>query len=186
MQVPVSGPKLYDLMDDFEDAHLLFKVSDFTLSIRDNPKSSYKVYSVDPGLSLAVAPANHLDLGQRLETAVFIELKRRYGDNRSNAIASYSANNCPEVDFVVGDEATSEPYQLIQVAVRTGIDSASVADFANPSLSDKFRSEIGNLTAAMSNTGLQHGTLISLDEEGSVTTPAGTIDVVPAWRWFLQ
>lgn len=186
MQVPVSGPKLYDLMDDFEDAHLLFKVSDFTRSIRDNPKSSYKVYSVDPGLSLAVAPANHLDLGQRLETAVFIELKRRYGDNRSNAIASYSAKNCPEADFVVGDEATGEPYQLIQVAVRTGIDSTSVVDFADPSLSDKFRSEIGNLTAAMSNTGLRHGTLISLDEEGSVTTPAGTIDVVPAWRWFLQ
>ncbi|KAA8818219.1 ATP-binding protein [Bifidobacterium vespertilionis] len=186
MQVPVSSGKLYDLMDDFEDAHLLFKVGGFTLSIRDNPKTPYKVYAVDPGLSLAVAPANHLDLGQRLETAVFIELKRRYGDNRTNAIASYSAANCPEVDFIVGDEATGDPYQLIQVAAQTGVERTMVTDFDDHSLNRKFRSEIGNLSAAIGNTGLKHGTLISLDEEGEVTVPAGTIEVIPAWRWFLQ
>ncbi|MCH9276652.1 ATP-binding protein [Bifidobacterium amazonense] len=185
MQVPVSGNKLYDLLDDFEDAHLLFKVGDFTFSIKDNPKASRKVYAVDPGLSLAVAPANHLDLGQRLETAVFVELKRRYGGNRSNAIASYSASNCPEVDFVVGDDATGEPYQLIQVAVETGIDATTVDDFGTAQLTDKFRSEIGNLSAAMANTGMDHGTLISINEEGTVTVTSGTIDVVPAWRWFL-
>lgn len=188
MQVPVSGNKLYDLLDDFEDAHLLFKVGDFTFSIKENPRSSSKIYSVDPGLSLAVAPANHLDIGQRLETAVFVELKRRYGDNRSNAIATYSAANCPEVDFVVGDEAAGEPYQLIQVAVKTGIsaDTGVVTDFAGQDLSHKFRSEIGNLAAAMANTGLHAGTLISLDEEGSVTVPDGAIEVVPAWKWFLR
>lgn len=186
MQVPVSGGKLYDLLDDFEDAHLLFKVGDFMFSIKDNPKAASKVYAVDPGLSLAVAPANHLDVGQRLETAVFVELKRRYGGNRANAIASYSAANCPEVDFVVGDSATDDPYQLIQVAAATGIDTTYVVDFAAASLSDKFRSEIGNLAAAMANTGLDHGTLISLDEEGRVEVPSGFIDVVPAWRWFLQ
>lgn len=186
MQVPVSSGKLYDLLDDFEDAHLLFKVRDFTLSIKENPRSSSKVYAVDPGLSLAVAPANHMDVGQRLETAVFVELKRRYGDNRSNVIASYSAANCPEVDFVVGDEATSESYQLIQVAANTGVDATTIVDFAGPDLGDKFRSEIGNLSAAMDNTGLRSGTLISLEEEGQVTVPSGVVDVVPAWKWFLR
>lgn len=186
MGVPVSGGKLYDLLDDFEDAHLLFKVSDFSLSIKDNPKASHKVYAVDPGLSLAIAPASHLDLGQRLETAVFVELKRRYGGNRNDVIASYSAANCPEVDFVVGDIAMAEPYQLIQVATHTGLDSTSVSDFNRPDLSDKFRSEIGNLAVAMANTGVDHGTVISIDEEGRVTVPAGTIDVIPAWKWFLQ
>ncbi|MBW3080067.1 ATP-binding protein [Bifidobacterium saguinibicoloris] len=186
MQVPVSGGKLYDLLDDFEDAHLLFKIGDFTFAIKDNPKAANKVYAVDPGLSLAVAPANHLDLGQRLETAVFVELKRRYGDNRTNTIATYSAGNCPEVDFVIGDIAAGEPYQLIQVAVETGIDTTRIDDFASTSLRDKFRSEIGNLAAAMENTGLDHGTLISLNEEGRVAVPSGTIEVIPAWRWFLQ
>lgn len=186
MQVPVSSGKLYDLLDDFEDAHLLFKVGDFTLSIKENPRSSSKVYAVDPGLSLAVAPANHMDIGQGLDTAVFVELKRRYGDNRSNVIASYSAANCSEVDFVVGDEATSEPYQLIQVAANTGIEATTIVDFAGRDLSDKFRSEIGNLSAAMDNTGMRSGTLISLEEEGQVTVPSGVIDVVPAWKWFLR
>ncbi|KFI97007.1 ATP-binding protein [Bifidobacterium stellenboschense] len=186
MRVPISGNKLYDLLDDFEDAHLLFKVGDFTLSIKDNPRSSSKVYAVDPGLSLAVAPANHMAIGQRLETAVFVELKRRYGGNRSNTIATYSAANCPEVDFVVGDEATGEPYQLIQVAAQTGLDATTVTDFAEQNLSAKFRSEIGNLDAAMRNAGLSTGTLISLEEEGLVTVPAGTIEVVPAWKWCLR
>lgn len=90
------------------------------------------------------------------------------------------------MDFVVGDEVAGEPYQLIQVAVRTGIDAESVIDFAGQDLSRKFRSEIGNLAAAMANTGLRTGTLISLEEEGAVTVPAGTVDVIPAWKWFLQ
>lgn len=38
----------------------------------------------------------------------------------------------------------------------------------------------------MGNTDLDHGTLISLGEEGTIHVPAGTIDVVPAWRWFLR
>ena len=113
--IPITDGKLYALMDDLEDAHLLFKVSDYTLSVKDNPKSSYKVYSVDPGLSLAVAPASHMDIGQRLETAVFLELKRRYSTNRMNVIASYSATNCPEVDFVVGDCLMESQSELISI-----------------------------------------------------------------------
>lgn len=178
-KIPVSPEGLYALLDDFEDAHLLFKVSDYTLSIKENPKSAYKVYSVDPGLSLAVAPANHLDEGQRLETAVFIELKRRFGNSRENAIASYSAVDCPEVDFVVGDVALEEQYQLIQVAVYSG---ASTED-REPT--KKYRSEVGNLEKAMARTGLQEGWLITKEEECDLQLPCGTVHIVPAWRWFL-
>ncbi len=178
--ISVSAEKLYALLDDFEDAHLLFKVSDYTLSIKDNPKSSYKVYSVDPGLALAVAPASHLDLGQRLETATFIELKRRYGISRENLIASYSAVDCPKVDFVVGDIALERQYRLIQVAVRSGVQDLGAE------LSKKYRSEIGNLEKAMALCGLAEGTLITLDEEGEVKCLAGTIRLTPAWRWFWE
>lgn len=178
--VSVSDEKLYALMDDLEDAHLLFKVSDYTLSIKDNPKSSYKVYSVDPGLALSMAPASHLDEGQRLETAVFLELKRRFGSDRSNAIASYSAVDCPEVDFVVGDVALSNQYQLIQVAVHSGVEQPKGV------YSKKYKSELGNLETAMRLTGLSRGTLVTKEEEGSVEVSSGKIEFVPAWKWFLD
>lgn len=178
--IAVSDERLYALLDDLEDAHLLFKVSDYTLSIKDNPKSSYKVYSVDPGLSLAVAPASHLDEGQRLETAVFIELKRRFGQNRMNAIASYSAAGCPEVDFVVGDVALCEQHQLLQVSVDA--DLASLDSLP----SKRYKREIENLRTAMQLTELSQGTVITKTEEREIEVPEGRISVVPAWKWFLQ
>lgn len=181
--IPVADEKLYALMDDLEDAHLLFKVSDYTLSVKDNPKSSYKVYSVDPGLSLAVAPASHMDQGQRLETAVFLELKRRYGANRMNTISSYSAVDCPEVDFVVGDNLTELQYELIQVAVEVPLQDP----FANEATQAKYRSEIGNLKKAMELTGLKSGILITMtDEEEIALSDDRIITVIPAWKWFLS
>ncbi len=184
--IPTSDEKLYALLDDFEDAHLLFKVSDYTLSIKDNPKSSYKVYAVDPGMSLAVAPASHLDLRQRLETAVFVELKRRFGGDRTNAIASYSAVGCPEVDFVVGDVDFERQYRLVQVAVRSGVDEPGEAGDPMGAASKKYRSEVGNLEKAMELTGLAEGTLVTLREEGEIAVGPGTVHVVPAWKWFLN
>lgn len=178
--VSLSNNGAYALLDDFEDAHLVFKVSDYTLSIRDNPKSSYKVYAIDPGLALAVAPANHIDLGQRLETAVFIELMRRYGSLRDNVIASYSSKSCPEVDFVVGDMLLEHEHELIQVAVESG----GVRDGRRAN-AKKYLSEVGNLKKAMAETGLSESTLITLDEEGDVDTGAGTVRFVPAWKWML-
>lgn len=174
----VSTERLYALLDDLEDSHLLFKVTNYELSIKENPKSAYKVYAVDPGLALAVAPASHLDMGQRLETAVFLELKRRYGADRMRAISSYSGPGCPECDFVVGDVALEGEYQLIQVAVELG-------DARESAQSKRRRArELGNLDAAMRNTGLTEGTIVTLYEEAEEQVEHGVIHVVPAWKWF--
>ena len=180
--VSISGESAYALLDDLQDAHLTFKVADYSRSISDNPKSAYKLYSVDQGLSLAVAPANHVDLGQRLETATFMELKRRHAGDRDRVIARYSSPACPEVDFVVGDALLTAEYELVQVAVESG-----AARHAEGGVrSAKYRSEVGNLERAMAETGLSTSTLVTLDEEDEVATPAGTVRVVPAWKWFLE
>ncbi|MGI6032432.1 MAG: ATP-binding protein [Coriobacteriales bacterium] len=178
----LSNETAYKLLDGLEDAHLIFKVANYSRSIRDNPKSAYKVYAVDAGLSYAVAPASHLDLGQRLETAVFIELKRRFGENRDDVIASYSTPKCPEVDFIVGDIALERSYELIQVAVESGAQRPDVAREA----SKKYASEVGNLEVAMKQTDLATSTLITLEEEDTVHVSSGTVRIVPAWRWFLE
>ena len=174
----ISDAAAYALLDDFEDAHLVFKVADYSLSVKDNPKSSYKLYSVDQGLSLAVAPASHIDLGQRLETAVFIELKRRFGANRDNVIARYSTASCPEVDFVVGDVLLETSYALVQVAAESGLERDGGDD-------KKLRSELGNLESAMKETGLSEGTIVTLSGEREVVVDAGRIHIIPAWKWLL-
>lgn len=179
--ISISSESAYALLDDFQDAHLAFKVADYTRSLADNPKSSYKLYSVDQGLSLAVAPSGHVDLGQRLETAVFMELKRRHGGSRDRMIARYSSPACPEVDFVVGDVLLAEEYELVQVAVESGGSRTGEGGVR----SAKWRSEVGNLERAMRETGLATSTLVTLSEEGEVVTPAGTVRLVPAWKWFL-
>lgn len=179
--ISISGESAYSLLDDFEDAHLAFKVADYSLSVRDNPRSVYKIYAVDQGLSLAVAPANHVDLGQRLETAVYVELKRRHGMDRERVIARYRSASCPEVDFVVGDAMLGAEYELIQVAVESGARRAA----AGSDVSEKYHSEVGNLERSMAETGLSSSTLITLEEERDVEVASGTVHVVPGWRWFL-
>jgi predicted AAA+ superfamily ATPase len=173
----VSDAAAYALLDDLEDAHLVFKLDNYSLTIRDNPKSSCKVYSVDPGLALSVAPASHANLGQRLETAVFVELKRRFGQDRDRVIARYSSKRCPEVDFVVGDILLEEEHQLIQVTVDGGPLGSGV--------SKKLLAEVDNLEVAMGETGLSEGTLITLDEERDIEVGDGVVHIVPAWKWFL-
>ena len=120
MGISVSTEKAYALLDDLEDAHLVFWVGDYNLSVRDNPRAVQKAYAVDPGLALAVAPASHLGMGQRLETVVFLELKRRYGMEREGVISSYYAEDVPEVDFVVGNTSLEEQYALVQVTEDIG------------------------------------------------------------------
>lgn len=106
--ISVSTEKAYALLDDLEDAHLVFWVGDYSLSVRDNPRTVQKAYAVDPGLALAVAPASHLDVGQRLETVVFLELKRRYGMDREGVIASYHAEDIGDPQ---GDKAQRARYR---------------------------------------------------------------------------
>lgn len=178
--ISVSTEKAYALLDDLEDAHLVFMVGDYTLSVRDNPRTTRKCYAVDPGLALAVAPASHLDVGQRLETAVFVELKRRFGMDRDGVVASYRAEDCPGVDFVVGDAELEEQYELVQVCQNLGDAHGDVAERR------RYRREVGSLEAAMRRCGLDTGTVVTLSQEESIQTDAGTIRVLPAWKWLLS
>ena len=177
--ISVSTEKAYALLDDLEDAHLVFWVGDYSLSVRDNPRTVQKAYAVDPGLALAVAPASHLDVGQRLETVVFLELKRRYGMDREGVIASYHAEGVPEVDFVVGDASLEEQYILVQVAEDIGDPEGDRAQRA------RYRREVGSLEAAMRCCGLGQGTIVTLAQEMRIGTEFGDIEVVPAWKWCL-
>jgi len=42
------------------------------------------------------------------------------------------------------------------------------------------------LREAMEETGLATGEIVIVDDEETIETAAGTIRVVPAWRWLLR
>lgn len=175
--MPGNAAKLYELLDDFEDANLIFHIANYHLSIKENPKAAYKVYSVDSGLSLAVAPASHLDLGQRLETATFIELKRRLQGMRDRVIARYTTQTCPEVDFIIGDVHLIQNYMLIQVCA---IDSLDLIP------ERKRAAELKNLEIAMKETGLSESWIITLGDDKDIEVSSGVIHCMSAWRFMLN
>jgi predicted AAA+ superfamily ATPase len=46
--------------------------------------------------------------------------------------------------------------------------------------------ELTALTTAMEELRMDRGTLVTLYEKEEIKTPAGLIEVVPAWEWFLE
>lgn len=159
----------------FEQAHLIDLVPEFSTALAPDAKVPQKVYAVDHGMAYAVSRANQQDVGKRLETVVYLELKRRLLGSRIEAITSFTvpSRRREKVDFLVGDALGVEPYELYQVT----------ADMS----SDKTRKrEVGSLESAMQVTKRENGTIITLREEGRIESTAGEINCVPAWKWALS
>ncbi|MBT1180858.1 ATP-binding protein [Bifidobacterium sp. CP2] len=170
-----SREMLGDLMEYFEDAYLLFRVREFSMSLRERSTSMPKVYAVDPGLAAATSTASVRDDGQRLENAVYLELRRRTVGFRRDGISSCrTKTHGYEVDFVVGDALEEEQYEPIQVTVR--MDDAATAE-----------RETRALWELMEEQQLAEGTLIVGEgEEREYRRGDAVIRQVPAWKWFLR
>lgn len=157
-QISVSRETLGNLLSYYEDAYVLFSVGEFSRAIADNPRSVSKVYAVDPGMFTAFSSAISIDLGQRLETAVFNKLRRDVTLVRKESISKLllrEGTSKHEIDFVVGDALTMEPFQLVQVCVSLQNESTRKREFAA-------------LETAMRRFGLAEGTIVTMDEEYDV------------------
>lgn len=157
-----------------KQAFLFFEMPEYAVSLKPQSTALPKVYAIDPGIAYAVSRANQQDIGKRFETAVFLELRRRLAGRRIDTLTSYTVPDASrrKVDFLLGDALASEPYALIQASL--SLESAKTRT-----------REISSLAAAMSATRLEHGTVVTLREEGRCETDEGSIDIVPAWKWFL-
>lgn len=170
----VYWDKVNTLLELFRQAYLIHELPEYTTSLKPNSTGVPKVYAVDQGMAYAVSRANQQDLGKRLETAVFCELRRRTAGRRTEAVTSYTMPGARQekVDFLVGDALAAEPYALYQVTAQMTADKTR-------------KREIGSLTAVMQRTGLDSGVILTLHDEESISTEAGTIRVIPAWKWAL-
>jgi predicted AAA+ superfamily ATPase len=169
--VKVTKQTLLTYLDHLADAYLCFLVSIRSRSEKQRLVNPRKVYSVDPGLALAMTPAAE-NRGALLENAVYLELRRRRGRLAEQTISYYRTRSGYEVDFAV-EPLAKEPLQLFQV-------SASLADPAT------LARETRALTEAMNELGLEEATLISLDDQQTLQTQHKTVTVVPFWQWSLS
>ena len=103
---------------------------------------------------------------------MYLELRRRLGRVREGAISYYVTGDGHEVDFVVGDRDEPHVAQLVQSCV-------SLRDAPT-----RVR-ELRALNEAMTELGRRDATIVTLYERDTVEVGAGTVEVVPAWRWLL-
>lgn len=170
-----NRPFLSDALRYLETAYLLFSVRELSFSLAESTNSRPKLYAIDPGLALANARAMTNDRGQRLEDAVYLELRRRQTVMRKDAICSLKTKaRGLEVDFCIGDALMGIEPQLVQVCV-------SVED------EKTCERELRALWEAMAERALGEGTLVVVDGEEAVYEREGMrVRQVPAWRWFLE
>lgn len=166
---------LAGLVSYFEEAYLLFQVKEFSHSLSETTTAQPKVYAVDPGLALANSRAGVSDRGQRLENAVYLELRRRNPSAREGTISTlHTREHGYEIDFVVGDVLDGAPYQLIQVTDH--MDEPETAE-----------RETRALWEAMKESRLDEGLIVvGNGQAATYESEAGRIAQVPAWKWLLS
>lgn len=156
MGVPASKEMLLDWVGHFEDACFAFFVGIHTESEAVRRVNPRKFYPVDP----ALAPLG-AGLGARLETVVYLELRRRGYD-----VAYALDDRGREVDFVA--EHSSGRRLLVQACT----------DLSDPATRSR---EIDALVSVRSRYPDAERVIVTLAEGGF----AESIRLVPAWEWLL-
>jgi predicted AAA+ superfamily ATPase len=170
--VAVGRDTLYELLDHFVDAFLLFTVPIFSRSLRVRRANPRKIYAIDPGLFYAMSPAGVSNRGARLENSVYIELRRRVHASREGTISYYITKAGHEVDFVVGDTTTGNAAHLLQVC----------ADISHSAARER---EVRALKEAMAELGLHEAVLVTMFNDETIPVEGGVIRAVSAWSWML-
>lgn len=173
--IAIGRESLSRLLGYYEEAYLLFSVKNYSAALADNARSAAKVYVADPALFGAFSPSSAIDVGQKLETAVFNRLRRVSSSMRPGAISRYlfeDAGKRHEIDFVVGDALLLEPLRLVQVSV--SLDDPKTR-----------KRELAALEAGMRKLQAQDAVIVTADEEAEIETSEGVVRVVPAWKWLL-
>lgn len=157
--LPVSKDSLHEWLGHLEDASFVFFVPVYTQSEAVRRANPRKAYPVDPALTPGTG-----DVGHRLETVVYLELRRR-----GYELAWLSNEDGTDVDFMATD--WDGHHHLFQVS----------ADLSDPATRGR---ELDALATAMRERELHEGTILTLDGAETITVLEGQVNVVPAWEWL--
>ncbi len=142
-------------------AFLLFEVERYEHSSKKRQRYPRKVYPIDTGLVNAVRFNFSEELGNALETLVFLELKRR-------GKTVYYSSGDGECDFLI--EEKGKLVEALQVTW---------------SLQGTEEREISGLIEGMEKHGIEKGLILTEDEKDVLDTGKGKVEVLPVWLWML-
>ncbi|MCK4730522.1 MAG: ATP-binding protein [Candidatus Aenigmarchaeota archaeon] len=166
--ISVDSIELYSAY--LEEANLLFFLTKFHSSLKEQEKSPRKVYSIDIGLSNAVGFRLSENFGYGIENIVALKLKKGRFLN-PNLEIYYWKSQKEEVDFVVKEGLGVK--QLIQVCYSLEDEKTRKREIkALLKCSDELK--CGDLL------------IITFDEEKDIKIKDKTIKVVPLWKWLLS
>jgi predicted AAA+ superfamily ATPase len=163
-KVPKSA--VSDYLEWFEDAYFLFTVRIFDASAARRATNPKRVYCIDHAMVTSISSGILVNSGHLLENLVFTALRRIHSE-----IYYFKTNTGREVDFIVA--VRGRPGMLVQAC----------ESLAEPQTRKR---ETAALSEAMAELGLKTGTIVTRSEDERVAVGAGTIAVVPAWRFLLS
>ena len=155
-----------DYLNWFEDSYFFFTVRLFDPSLSRSNANPKKIYCIDHAMVTSTASGVLVNSGHLLENLIFIGIRRT-----TQSIFYYRTKNRLEVDFIV--RIPEHSWKFIQVT---------------ESLEDPItrKREVKALTTAMKEQNLTTGTIVTLNDTGTIRTTAGIIQVVPAWKFLLE
>ena len=162
----LSTDSLINYINYLEDAFLLFSVSHYDDSLKQQMSKPRKLYCIDNGMINAVSFKLSSDTGRLYENMVFIQLLRS-----GQEVYYWQNQKGHEVDFVT--KKGLEPTQLIQVCY----------DLSDPETKER---EINGLLAGMKNFEMDEGLIITSDKFDEEETEGKKVRYVPLWYWILE
>lgn len=166
LQHKVSKSFVGQCLEWFEDAYFLFAVRLWDASLARQNVNAKKIYCIDHAMVRSVSSGILLNSGHLLENLVFLHLRRK-----SDRIHYYRTQSGREVDFIWQDSAHQR--NLVQVC-------ESMAMNANTQ-----HREVSALTEAMQEMKIRKATIVTRSESQEISTPAGQITVLPAWKFII-
>ena len=158
-----SVQSVIDYISYLEDSYLVFTVPKFSYSYKKQQVNRKKIYSIDNGFSYANSVSFSKDKGKMLENSVFLNLKREYSE-----IFYFQKDR--ECDFVVKEK------DKLKAAIQVCYDLNE----------ENKERELNGLLEALEKFKLNHGLILTYDQEDELKIKNKTIKIKPVWKWLLE
>lgn len=160
----ISKDTLYDYQTYLEAIYLNRLVAKYSYSVVKSEGSQKKTYVIDQGLGGALDYKLSQDKGRLLENTVALELLKQ----RKQITYQQDGSEC---DFVIIEKGVA--VEALQVTVELSDEQTS-------------KREIKGLVRCCKTLQLQHGTILTFDQEDQLEIDDIQITVTPTWKYFLR